>query len=153
MSNNTHMGQPASQHVLLEVMQVANTGDNMRDMDFFRILPDGTSTPSGGSGFRTPPGKILIITDVDWHYDGGSAGGVQTLYILIKLLTDPMPMSGRKVFESTILLNGEGHGGTSEAMTNGFVVSSQVRLAVGISPGGEGKIQHVLLRGYLAPDK
>lgn len=149
MSSNTHLGQPPNHHVLLESIGVANTGDPIKDLDFFRILPDGTLTPSGPAGFRVPPGEVLIITDVDWQY-AGSPGSCQTFRVFIKPLKDDAP--GRRVFESTIILNSEGHGGASEAMTTGFIVSSNVRLAVDTGPGG-GKIQHALLRGYLVPVK
>lgn len=149
MSNNTHMGQPASHHVLLEAVGVASTGDPSRDLDFFRVLPDGTTTPSGPEGFRVPNGDVLVITDIDWQY-AGSPGSSQTFRVFIKPLKDGD--HGRRVFESTITLDREGHGGASEAMTTGFVVSSNVRLAVDTAPGG-GKIQHALLRGYLMPAK
>jgi hypothetical protein len=143
--SNSHMGQPASHHVLLEAIGVANTGDPSKDLDFFRTLPDGTMTPSGPAGFRVAAGDVLVITDVDWQYSG-APGNSQTFRVFIKPLKGDDP--GRRVFESTITLDGEGHGGISEAMTTGFVVSSNVRLAVDTYPGG-GKIQHVLLRGYL----
>ena len=143
------MGQPASHHVLLESIGVANTGDLAKDLDFFRVLPDGTMTPGGPEGFRVPSGDMLVITDIDWQY-AGSPGSSQTFRVFIKPLKDSD--LGRRVFESTITLDGEGHGGVSEAMTTGFVVSSNVRLAVDTSPGG-GKIQHALLRGYLVPAK
>lgn len=147
--SNTHMGQPVSHHVLLEAIGVASTGDPSRDLDFFRILPDGTMTPGGSAGFRVPTGDMLVVTDVDWQYSG-NPGNSQTFRVFIKPLKGDDP--GRRVFESTITLNGEGHGGTSEAMTSGFVVSPNVRLAVDTYPGG-GKIQHVLLRGYLVSAK
>jgi hypothetical protein len=146
--SNTHLGQPPANHVLLESIGVASTGDPATDLDFFRTLPDGSTTPSGPAGFRVPARQVLIITDVDWQY-AGSPGTSQTFRIFIKSLKDSNS-PGRRVFESTIELDGEGNGGISEAMTAGFVVSSEVRLAVDTSPGG-GKIQHVLLRGYLVP--
>jgi hypothetical protein len=149
MSTNSHMGQPISHHVVLEAIGVANTGDPSKDLDFFRILPDGTMTPSGPAGFRVSAGDMLVITDVDWQYSG-SAGSSQTFRVFIKPLQGDDP--GRRVFESTIALDREGRGGASEAMTSGFVVSSNVRLAVDASPGG-GKIQHALLRGYLISAK
>jgi hypothetical protein len=106
-------------------------------------------TPGGPEGFRVPSGEVLVITDVDWQY-AGSAGTSQTFRVFIKPPKAPGP--GRRVFESTITLDREGHGGASEAMTTGFIVASNIRLAVDTSPGG-GKIQHVLLRGYLMPAK
>jgi len=104
-------------------------------------------TPSGPEGFRVPSGEVLVITDIDWQY-AGSPGSSQTFRVFIK------PLAGvgasRRVFESTITLDSEGHGGASEAMTAGFIVSSSVRLAVDTFPGG-GQLQHALLRGYLMP--
>lgn len=151
MPNNTHLGQPPHHHVLLESIGVASTGDPSKDLDFFRILPDGTITPGGPAGFRVPNGDVLIITDVDWQY-AGSPGSSQTFRIFIKPLKEGDLGPGRRVFESTITLSGEGRGGASESMTTGFLVSPNVRLAVDTSPGG-GKIQHALLRGYLVPAK
>ena len=91
----------------------------------------------------------MVITDVDWQYSGNPDSS-QTFRVFIQPLKGGEP--GRRVFESSITLDHEGHGGTSEAMTTGFVVSPSVRLAVDTFPGG-GKIQHVLLRGYLIPAK
>lgn len=143
------MRQPASHHVLLESIGVANTGDPTKDLDFFRTLSDASTTPAGPVGFRVPSGSTLIITDVDWQY-AGAPGTTQIFRIFIDNLKD----SGkrRRVFESTVLLDSHGSGGISEAMTTGFAVSSKVRLSVDTFPGG-GKIQHVLLRGYLVPNK
>ncbi len=148
MSTNTHLGQPASQLVLLESIGVASSGDPRQDLDFFRIMPDGTMTGTGATGFRVPRGKALIITDVDWQYGSGSAGEVQTFRILISSLANPELT--RRVYESTIVLNNNGQGGISQAMTTGFVVSPRVRVLADVVPGG-GKIQHILLRGYLVP--
>jgi hypothetical protein len=106
-------------------------------------------TPSGPEGFRVPNGEVLVITDVDWQY-AGSPGSSQTFRVFIKPLKDVG--AGRRVFESTITLDREGRGGVSEAMTTGFIVSSNVRLAVDTTPGG-GQLQHALLRGYLMPAK
>lgn len=145
MSNISHMGQPIGNHVVLEAVGVASTGDPSNDLDFFRILPDGTMSPGGPAGFRVPAGELLVITDVDWQYSG-TPDSSQTFRVFIKPLKGDDP--GRRVFESTITLDHEGHGGTSEAMTTGFAASSSVRLTVDTSPGG-GQIQHVLLRGYL----
>jgi hypothetical protein len=46
------------------------------------------------------------------------------------------------------MLNHQGDGGTSEAMTSGFVVSSGSRLAIDVYPGG-GVLNHAMIRGYL----
>lgn len=142
MPTNTHMGQPASQHVLLESIGIADTGDPRQDLGFFRVLPTGTLTPSSGRGFCPPRGKVLIITDVDWQYAAGTPGGMQIFRIYV---------SDRRVLDSAITLSASGEGGISEAMTTGFVVPPGRLISVDTFPGG-GKIQHVLLRGYLAPN-
>jgi hypothetical protein len=142
MPTNTHMGQPASQLVLLESIGIADTGDPQQDLGFFRTLPTGAHTPTSGKGFCPPRGKVLIITDVDWQYAGGAPGGMQVFRIFV---------AGQRVCESAITLSASGEGGISEALTTGFVVAPGKLLSVDTSPGG-GRIQHVLLRGYLAPN-
>jgi hypothetical protein len=62
------------------------------------------------------------------------------------------PTHQEPVFESTILLNAEGEGGTSEAMTAGFVMSGAALLCLdtGEEPKGPPSgLQHAILRGYL----
>jgi hypothetical protein len=142
----THLGQPPAEHVVLESIGVANTGDPRQDLDFFRIHPDASMTPSGPTGFRVPSGKVLVITDADWQYNMGSPGGSQTFRCFIQNLKDPT--RARRVFESTIVLDKDGQGGTSEDMTAGFMVAATARITVDTFPGG-GKISHVILRGYL----
>jgi hypothetical protein len=145
---NTHMGQPSNSHIVLESIGVNSTGDTLQDLDFRRINPDGTAIP-GPPWFRVPPGQVFIITDVDWQYNLGSPGGVQTFRILIENLTSEAHLRERsRVFESTITLNNEGRGGISEAMTSGFIVSSKGRIVVDSYPGG-GVISHIIIRGYL----
>jgi hypothetical protein len=135
----------AINQVALEAIGVDNTGDPRTDLDFVRIFPDGT-VPPGPPWFRVPSGYLLIITDVDWQYNLGTPGGIQTFRIFIENIADP-DISNR-VFESTITLNGNGEGGISESMTSGFAVSSKGRMTVDCFPGG-GVISHVILRGYL----
>jgi hypothetical protein len=142
----THLDQAPSDHVVLEVIGVADTGDPRKDLDFFRVHPDASMTPSGPAGFRVPSGQVLVVTDVDWQYNLGSPGGMQTFRCFVENLTDPGV--ARRVFESTVILNNDGQGGASEGMTAGFMVSSAARITVDTSPGG-GKISHVILRGYL----
>ena len=53
-------------------------------------------------------------------------------------------------------LSSLGEGGASEAMTSGFVVSSAARICPDVIPGPLGPpfgLQHLILRGYLAPDR
>jgi hypothetical protein len=128
---NTHMGQPPKNHVTLESV---GTGQGL---DFVRINPDGTPADED---FRPPSGKVLVVTDVDWQYNAGPPESRQTFRIFIN--------DDRTVFESTVILNHQGSGGASEAMTSGFVVSSGIRITIDVSPGG-GVINHAIVRGYL----
>jgi hypothetical protein len=44
--STAHTGQRPSNHVTLETIRVANTGDPKQDLDFIRINQDGTR-PAG----------------------------------------------------------------------------------------------------------
>jgi hypothetical protein len=125
------MGQPPKNQVTLESM---GTGHGE---DFVRINPDGTPEDED---FRPPAGKVLVVTDVDWQYNSGPPDSRQTFRIRIN--------EDRTSFESTVMLNHQGDGGTSEAMTSGFVVASGSKLVVDVYPGG-GVLNHVMVRGYL----
>jgi hypothetical protein len=143
--SSTHIGQRPMNHVTLEAIGVANTGDPIQDLDFIRINQDGTR-PAGPPWFRVPRRQVFVVTDVDWQYNLGTAGQVQTFRVFIENLADPK--ISNRVFESTIVLNNQGQGGISENMTSGFVVSSAGRIVVDTFPGG-GVISHVIIRGYL----
>lgn len=143
--STTHIGQSPKNHVTLEVIRVGNTNDPKQDLYFLRINQDGTRT-GGPPWFRVPSGQVLVVTDVDWQYNLGTAGQIQTFRIFIENLSDPA--ISNRVFESVIVLNNQGQGGISESMTSGFVVSSAGRIVVDTYPGG-GVISHVIIRGYL----
>jgi hypothetical protein len=143
--SSTHVGQRPRNHVTLEVIGVASTGDPRQDLDFIRVYPDGTRA-GGPPWFRVPRRQVFVVTDVDWQYNLGAPGQIQTFRIFIENLADPTIST--RVFESTIVLNNQGQGGISESMTSGFVVSSEGRIIVDTFPGG-GVISHVIIRGYL----
>ena len=131
MMANTHMGQPSSSHVTLESISVNSTGDTLQDLDFRESIQTGLlcQVPPW---FRVPTGQVFVVTDVDWQYNSGSTGGIQTFRIFIEnLASEPHYRERRRVFESTITLNNEGRGGISEAMTSGFIVSSKGRIVSG----------------------
>ena len=143
--STAHTGQQPSNHVTLETIRVKDTWDPKQDLDFIRINQDGTR-PAGPPWFRVPTGQVFVVTDVDWQYNLGAAGQIQTFRVFIENLADPT--ISNRVFESTIVLNNQGQGGISESMTSGFVVSSAGRIVVDTFPGG-GVISHVIIRGYL----
>jgi len=152
---NTHMGQPASEHVMLEAVGGAIGGCGPALLDFIRNLPDGTTA---GAFFRVPARKVLIVTDVDWQYVHplGPAGASQNQILRLFLENLANPPATQRVFESTVVLSAAGEGGASEAMTSGIVVSSAARICPDVSPGPLGPpsgLQHLILRGYLAPDR
>lgn len=154
----THMGQPVSEHVVLEVVGGMNGGCGPAKHDFLRVLPDGNiESGAGGLGYRVPDGKVLIITDVDWQYVHPdyelAAGKIEVLRLFIENLTEPSKQ--RRVFESTITLSSMGVGGISESVTSGFPVSSAARICPDVFPGPQGPpsgLQHLILRGYLIPE-
>lgn len=151
----------ASEHVTLEASDGVKGGCGAALLDFVRNLPDGTKdninvNPSGA--FRIPKGKVLVVTDVDWQYvhpnGAAGAGAIQVLRLFIENLADPNET--RRYFASTITLSSLGQGGISESMTSGFIVSSKARICPNVSPGPTGPpfgLQHLIVRGYLAPDK
>jgi hypothetical protein len=148
MNPNTHLGQTAGHSVTLEVFApgiFCSRAGPFNSLSFQRNLANGTDTAFPGP----PAGQVLVVTDVDWQYNSGTPNSKQTLRLFLVNNTDPR-LSFRAL-ESTIQLNGSGAGGTSEAATSGFVQSSTATICVDEWPGG-GNLEHLLLRGYLAPD-
>jgi len=155
----THMGQLASNHVTLGSTRVGTGGCEPCQLDFSRVLPDG-SLEAGV--FRVPEGKVLVVTDVDWKYRTHGlfeTNRVQSLRLFVENLAGYPPSVA---FESTITLVDDGYGGLaggiSEHMTSGFVVSSGTRVCPDVYPGPAchpegGGLQHLILRGYLIEDR
>jgi len=151
-ADTTHLGQAPDAQVVL----AAASGDNgcsgtTAGHTFRRVFPDGTG---GLQPFAVPAGQALVVTDVDWQYahptGGAGAGRRVVLRLFLQNLADDTHQE--PVFESTILLNADGEGGTSEAMTAGFVMSdaAQLCLDTGEEPKGPPSgLQHAILRGYL----
>ena len=84
--------------------------------------------------------------------DAAAAGRRITLRIFAQNLADPDRRE--RMFESTILLNADGEGGISEAMTSGFVVAPTAQLCIDTLGGPKGppfRVQHAILRGRLLP--
>jgi hypothetical protein len=141
----SHLGQPPSHFVTLEVVGAGSfcASKGYMNLDFQRNLSDGSSVYP----FKIPAGQVLVVTDMDWQWNAGTPNSRQTLRVFLVSAS-----SFSRVFESTIELNGSGEGGTSEAATAGFVVSPAASICLDAIPGG-GVLNHLLLRGYLAPNK
>ena len=148
-------GLSAHQHVVLELVGGINGGCGPAKLDFLRVLPDGNV--EAGGPWRVPAGQALVVTDVDWQYvhpqGAAFAGRIEVLRLTVENLANAALT--RREFESTITLSSHGEGGTSVAMTSGFVVSSKARICPDVSPGPTGPpsgLQHLILQGYLIAD-
>jgi hypothetical protein len=140
---NTHMGQTPDNHVTLHG-QRTTAGFT----EFNRIGPDGKGVEGFPFPFRVPPGQVLVVTDIDWAFVGGSPGEIQIFQIFLRPIDDP-GSDGNPVFVSAIILNNNGEGGRTEAMTSGFVVSSNGVIHPEMDNPGAGAIGHLIIRGYL----
>ena len=148
----THLRQPSDQLVVLQSASGdSGCGASTAGLTFRRVFQDGTGALQP---FQMPPDRSLVITDVDWQYrhpNGAAAGGRRiVLRLFLQNLADPSRQES--VFESTILLNAEGEGGASEAMTAGFVMTEAAQLCVDTGEEPKGPpfgLQHAILRGYL----
>jgi len=152
MPATTHLRQAAEAQILLQSAS-GDTGcmGTTDGFTFRRVFQDGTGALQP---FEMPADRSLVVTDVDWQYshpNGALAGGRRVvLRLFLQNLADPT--HHEVVFESTILLNAEGEGGTSEAMTAGFIMTAAAQLCVdtGEEPKGPPSgLQHAILRGYL----
>ena len=146
-----HLGVPAYRLLLLEAIGVKDTPDPREAFAFFKVkYENGLMEPQSGTfGYSAPQGHALVITEIDWQYEFGTPGGNVTLRVF---LTWPPLERGveRRVLETTALLGSTGGGGVSTAVITGIVVPHGVKITIdAIGSGATGKIQHVLLRGYL----
>ncbi len=147
----THLGQaPGEQVVLHSATGDTGCGFGAAGHSFRRVFQDGTGALQP---FAMPAERALVITDMDWlyhHPDGAAAAGTRVvLRLLIQNLADPDRQE--RMVESTILLNPEGEGGTSEAMTSGFAMTAAAQLCFDTMGGPAGPpsgVQHLILRGY-----
>ena len=137
----THVGRKASEIVSLSGLLNA-TGE----IFFMRTLPDGTANAS----FTIPPGKVLIITDVNWQIDSGNPGTVARLSLRIENLANPIFI--RNVHNSVLTLNSAGVNGLNERLGAGIAVSSAAKITAHLTTPS-GALGSLYLIGYLAPDE
>jgi len=154
-ASQTHLGQAPGELVVLESASGdTGCGATTAGTTFRRVFQDGTGSLQP---FEMPGDRSLVITDIDWQYrhPGGAAeAGLRvTLRLFLQNLADPDRRE--RVAESTILLNDAGEGGTSEAMTSGFVMTAAAQLCLDTAEAPMGPpsgLQHLILRGYfIAP--
>jgi len=140
----THMGQVASDHVVLHSVSIATDR-----YEFKRLFPDGSGDLVNDSAFVVPADKVLVVTDVSVRNINVPPEENILTQISIASLSNP------PIFQSFLQLSGFGVGGTNDGMTSGFIVApdqeifaSQDFLEFGTT--GEATI---ILRGYLAPNE
>ena len=148
----THLRQPSEQLIVLQSASGdTGCGATTAGFTFRRVFQDGTGALQP---FQMPPDRSLVITDVDWQYrhPNGTAAGRRRVVLRLFLQNLADPSHQESVFESSILLSEEGEGGTSEAMTAGFVMTDAAQLCVDTGEEPKGPpfgLQHTILRGYL----
>jgi len=148
----THMGQVASDHVVLHSVANPPGGGPIDtvEFEFKRLFPDGTGDLDMDMAFVVPADKVLVFTDVSVTNFSGPAGVASLIQLSIADLAKP------PVYNSVFANFGGGDGGTSDGMTSGFIVApGQETLALqtfsqSVEPPGETTI---ILRGYLAPNE
>ena len=136
----THLGRKASEMVSLSGLFNA-TGE----IFFMRTLPDGTN-----ASFTIPPGKVLIITDVNWQIEAGNPGTVVRLLLRIENLANPIFF--RNVHNSLLTLNSAGVNVSNERLGTGIAVSSAAKITAQLT-APSGALSNLFLIGYLAPDE
>jgi hypothetical protein len=136
----THLGRKASDMVSLSGLFNANG-----EIFFMRTLPDGTN-----ASFTIPPGKVLIITDVNWQIEAGNPGTVVRLLLRIENLANPIFF--RNVHNSLLTLNSAGINGSNERLGTGIAVSSAAKITAHLT-APSGALSNLFLIGYLAPEE
>jgi len=142
----THMGQVASDHVVLHSVSIATD-----QFEFKRLFPDGSGDLVNDSAFVAPADKVLVVTDVSVRNINGPPGESILTQISIASLSNP------PVFQSFLQLvgGGVGTGGTNDGMTSGFVVApgQQIFASQNFVEFGSSGQTTIIVRGYLAPNQ
>jgi hypothetical protein len=149
---DTHLGQSAEDLVVLQSASAdAGCSGTTAGLTFRRVFQDGDGALQP---FQMPADRSLLITDVDWQYrhpSGAAAAGRRVvLRLFLQNLADPSHQE--VVHESTIIINEDGEGGLSEAMTTGFAMTDEAQLCLDTGEEPKGPpfgLQHAILRGYL----
>jgi hypothetical protein len=157
----SHQGQDISDHVVLRDGSLSGRGapvcpptTSFKDKALFRVFPDGTraSIP-----FTVPPGRLLVITDVEWTVNGLSAGPSLTAGATVRTrLQIGSDATFDQVFLSrTVEVGSErGHVSGNEQLSTGFVVAPNTTICADSAEFGSNAIKsarlvELVLRGYL----
>ncbi len=143
----THMGQVASNHVVLHSVSLISGGATTDEFEFKRISSNGLGE---SSPFVVPAEKVLVVTDVNIRNINGGARQGMLFQLSIDDLANP------PVHESIFPNSGDGDGGTNDGMTSGFIVAPGKEifaLQTFLPPRDPLGETTIILRGYLAPDE
>jgi hypothetical protein len=165
MASVTHMGVPATEHVVLYALRNIADGCVQAGYEFFRVNVGGLGSPPNPDvdpPFRVRRGRHLVVTDIDWDYihpQGAAAGGTRHELVL-RVQRVGVPTQVMSVLKSATLLNTDGKGGARASLTSGFIVSAGARLCPivfpgpTVDPGGTSAgLQEVIVRGYLVASR
>jgi hypothetical protein len=130
---------PAGDLVTLEGFIPAGSGEFI----FGRIQADGTSS----GPFTIPGDTVLVVTGVDWLYVAGVPFATQALNVHVRNVADPTRRGSGLM--SSLTLDPDGNGGTSESMTSGFAFGAGGELRAEQVIPMNGRIARVVLRGFL----
>jgi len=140
----THMGQVASDHVVLHSVSIATD-----EFEFKRLFPDGSGDLVTDSAFVVPADKVFVATDVSVGIEGTFSASYR-IQISIASLDNP------PVFESHFF-SASGDGGTNDGLTSGFIVAPGQQifaLQTVLNGGAPGTSQTtIIVRGYLAANE
>jgi hypothetical protein len=157
----SHQGQPISDHVVLRDGSLSGRGlpvcpptASFKDKALFRVFPDGTRA---SDPFTVPPGRQLVVTDVEWTVNGLSSGPSLTPGATVRTrLQIGSDMTFDQVFLSrTVEVGSErGYVSGSEQLTTGFAVAPNTTICADSAEFGSNTIRsarlvELVLRGYL----
>jgi hypothetical protein len=131
------VGRAPSELVTLVHLALSNAG-------YLRQFPNGASD---SSDFAIPPGKVLVITDINVTFRRGPGDAGKTAGYFLQSIDATAGSAVRARLQTT--LNGEAQGGAAQHYETGIVFASTAALYDNLS-GGSFDVAE--LRGYLADD-
>lgn len=152
----THLGVPASDHVMLVMGDPDGSPCSLPARHLRRLFPDGTLDDKP---FRAPRGKVFIATDVQWEAFGPDLQVGSVLRLRMGLQADNLRVP---VFESSgIEVRTEspmGRYGTAESLTAGFVIAPSAILCAELVQATFDEVSNpslglILVQGYLADSR
>jgi len=84
--------------------------------DFFNVNQRGEVATKA---FTVTAGRTLVVTDVSWTFDGGTAGNTVALQLNLSRFANNTP-----VFVANTVVNQDGLGGLTQHLTAGLVLTS-----------------------------